>query len=211
MNRKEALRMLGLDEGATQADIKAAYKETVQILHPDKFEGNKKLQNRATEQFKNLQEAYDFLVSELGAKTKRSSYSKATSRTSTGTSSSSAAKGEKGSSEKKYASEYESVREIEARITGIAAAKTQLVTQRDVAYDDRRNGFIMAGAGVLIALIFGRKPGVLMILAGIAATAAVWGIVQVISSVRTIGVLSEHIKDLELEKKQLLEELDART
>ena len=68
MNRKEALRILGLDDDATGDDIKAAYKETAQILHPDRFAGNKKLQDRATEQFKNLQEAYEFLTSGKGAR-----------------------------------------------------------------------------------------------------------------------------------------------
>ena len=62
MNRTEALRILGLDNDATADDIKAAYKETAQILHPDRFAGNKKLQDRATEQFKNLQEAYEYLT-----------------------------------------------------------------------------------------------------------------------------------------------------
>ena len=63
MNRTEALRILGLDDDATPEDVKTAYKETVQILHPDRFASNKKLQDRATEQFKNLQEAYDYLTS----------------------------------------------------------------------------------------------------------------------------------------------------
>ena len=54
MNRTEALRILGLDDDATPEDVKTAYKETVQILHPDRFASNKKLQDRATEQFKNL-------------------------------------------------------------------------------------------------------------------------------------------------------------
>ena len=40
MNRTEALHILGLDDGATADDIKIAYRETVQILHPDKFAGN---------------------------------------------------------------------------------------------------------------------------------------------------------------------------
>lgn len=63
MNRSEALHILGLDDDATADDIKIAYRETVQILHPDKFAGNDKLQNRATEQFKRLQEAYELLNS----------------------------------------------------------------------------------------------------------------------------------------------------
>ena len=68
MNRLEALHILGLGEEATPEEIKIAYKETAQILHPDKFANNKKLQERATEQFKNLQEAYAYLSSGKGAK-----------------------------------------------------------------------------------------------------------------------------------------------
>ena len=45
MNRTEALHILGLEDDATADDIKIAYRETVQILHPDKFAGNEKLQN----------------------------------------------------------------------------------------------------------------------------------------------------------------------
>ena len=41
MNRLEALRALGLDEDATDEDIKTAYRETAQILHPDRFATNK--------------------------------------------------------------------------------------------------------------------------------------------------------------------------
>lgn len=60
MNRIEALNILGLDDDATAQDIRTAYKECAQILHPDRFAGNKKLQERATEQFKRLQDAYEF-------------------------------------------------------------------------------------------------------------------------------------------------------
>ena len=67
MNRNEALRLLGLSADATSEEVKAAYRETAQILHPDRFASNKKLQERATEQFKNLQEAYEVLTSGKGA------------------------------------------------------------------------------------------------------------------------------------------------
>ena len=63
MNRTEALNILGLDDDASAADIKSAYRECVQILHPDRFANNKKLQDRATEQFKRLQDAYEYLTS----------------------------------------------------------------------------------------------------------------------------------------------------
>lgn len=118
MNRTEALRILGLDDDATPEDVKTAYKETVQILHPDRFASNKKLQDRATEQFKNLQEAYDYLTSGKGSRTSRSrSRAPAAER----------------------ARSYTSSNQVEARMAGVAAARTQLVKQRDVALDERRN------------------------------------------------------------------------
>ena len=227
MNRKEALRLLGLDEDATIEDIKVAYKETVQILHPDKFSGNKKLQNRATEQFKNLQESYDYLTKGKGA---RASAGVGSDRGagSAGRSGAGAGVGARSGSSVKsrasagagdstdyyedsdtYYSDAYAVREIEARLAGIAAAKTQLVAQRDVAYDERRNGCIMTGIGVLVALFFGRKPSpVFMLIATLAGTAALWGITQVISATRTINTLNEHVRKLTKEKKKLQQQLE---
>ena len=180
MNRTEALRILGLDGDATPEDIKAAYKETAQILHPDRFAGNKKLQDRATEQFKNLQEAYEYLTKGRGAR--RSGSESSANRAAS-------ARARTASSD------------LEARIAGIAAARVQLVKQRDVAYDERRNGGALAGIG--------RRPfGILGIVAAIAGAAAVWGIVQVVSSQRTISTIDEHLADLERERKKLLKQLE---
>ena len=187
MNRTEALRILGLDDDATPEDVKTAYKETVQILHPDRFASNKKLQDRATEQFKNLQEAYDYLTSGKGSR-------------SAGRSSSSA-----GSASRPRTS----ANVTEARMAGIAAARTQLVKQRDVVFDERRNGIAMTAIGGIVALIAGRRPfGLFGIVAAIASAAAVWGIVQVVSSQRTIATLNEHIAELNKEERRLAEELD---
>ena len=184
MNRAEALRILGLDEDATPEDVKIAYKETVQILHPDRFASNKKLQDRATEQFKNLQEAYDYLTSGKQSRRRSSSGSQGTSRSARTTSSS-----------------------AEARIAGIAAARTQLVAQRDVVYDERRNGLAMAVIGCLIALFCARRPfGLFGVIAAIASTAAVWGIVQVVSSQRSITTLNEHIAELNEEERRIARE-----
>lgn len=186
MNRTEALRILGLDEDATADDIKAAYKETAQILHPDRFASNKKLQDRATEQFKNLQEAYEYLTKGRGART--------TAR---------------GSGSGSSAPAYTTASQLEARLAGIAAARTQLVHQRDVVYDERRNGIAMAAIGGIVALLTGRRPfGLFGIVAAIASAAAVWGIVQVVSAQRTISTLDEHINELNAEQRRLTQELE---
>ena len=63
--------------------------------------------------------------------------------------------------------------------------------------------------GGIVALIAGRRPfGLFGIVAAIASAAAVWGIVQVVSSQRTIATLNEHIAELNKEERRLAEELD---
>ena len=186
MNRTEALRILGLDADASADDIKAAYRETAQILHPDRFAGNKKLQDRATEQFKNLQEAYDVLMG------KRASKSAARP--------SASAAGSSGLNEE---------RELEARLAGIAAARVQLAAQRDTLGDERRTGIGFLVVGAVIALVCSRRPaGLLLAVAGIASAAAVWGAVQVISAQRGIAALDARLNELAAEKKKLLARLD---
>ena len=104
---------------------------------------------------------------------------------------------------------YTSSNQVEARMAGVAAARTQLVKQRDVALDERRNGIAMTAIGGIVALIAGRRPfGLFGIVAAIASAAAVWGIVQVVSSQRTIATLNEHIAELNKEERRLAEELD---
>ncbi|WP_283169969.1 J domain-containing protein [Curtanaerobium respiraculi] len=124
MDRAEALRALGLGEEATADDIKIAYRETAQILHPDRFAGNKKLQERATEQFKNLQEAYDLL-----------------------------SKGRAAPSSAKTRAVYGRVQEVHARLAGIAAARVQLQEQRDSFIDRRKTGLGMLAGGLFVALL----------------------------------------------------------
>ena len=98
--------------------------------------------------------------------------------------------------------------EINARLAGISAARKQLLTQRDVALDERRSGFAMAGIGALVALAFGRKLGVLAVVASIGVACAVWGIVKVVSAQKTASILNDHLDELAAEKKQLLSRLD---
>ncbi|MEG0682634.1 MAG: J domain-containing protein, partial [Raoultibacter sp.] len=94
--------------------------------------------------------------------------------------------------------------EVEARLAGIAAARTQLVAQRDVLADERRNGLLLAGIGVLIAAIARRIP----IAIALGTGAILWGVIQAITSHTTVRTLDEHLVALAAERKQLLAQLD---
>ncbi len=211
MNRTEALHILGLEDDATADDIKIAYRETVQILHPDKFAGNEKLQNRATEQFKRLQEAYDLLSSAVGGgRGGRSGRGSRSGAGSSGTSSSSGAARAWTEVEDGVEVEYLTEAEIKARLAGIAAARAQLVAQRDTVSDERRNGLAMAAIGAVATLLTIRRPfGILGMIAAVAGTATVWGIIQFLGAQRNLNTLNEHLAKLTEERKEyeaLLEE-----
>ena len=176
----------------------------MQILHPDKFAGNEKLQSRATEQFKRLQEAYDLLSS--GASGGRG----ARSGSSSGASSSSGAARAWTEVEDGVEVEYLTEAEIKARLAGIAAARAQLVAQRDTVSDERRNGLAMAAIGAVATLLTIRRPfGILGMIAAVAGTATVWGIIQLLGAQRNLNTLNEHLAKLTEERKEyeaLLEE-----
>ena len=197
MNRNEALHILGLEDDASADDIKVAYRETVQILHPDKFAGNEKLQSRATEQFKRLQEAYELLTSSSGSRRGRGS-----SASSSASHPSGAARSwteTEGDVEVEYLTEAE----IKARLAGIAAARAQLVAQRDTVTDERRNGLAMAGIGAVAAFFTIRRPfGIFGFIAAMAVPAAIWGVVQAISAQRNLNTLNEHLAKLTEERQE---------
>lgn len=197
MNRNEALNILGLEDDATADDIKVAYRETVQILHPDKFAGNEKLQSRATEQFKRLQEAYELLSSGTGGRG-RGRTSAGSSRAATSSAARSWTETE-GDVEVEYVTEAE----IKARLAGIAAARAQLVAQRDTVTDERRNGLAMAGIGAVAAFFTIRRPfGIFGVIAAMAVPAAIWGIVQAISAQKNLNTLNAHLAKLTEERKE---------
>lgn len=202
MNRTEALHILGLDDGATADDIKIAYRETVQILHPDKFAGNEKLQNRATEQFKRLQEAYDLLSTSTGGRGGRGARSESGSGSSQRSAGSRAARSWT-EVEDGVEVEYLTEAEIKARLAGIAAARAQLVAQRDTVSDERRNGLAMAAIGAIATLLTIRRPfGILGMIAAVAGTATVWGIIQFLGAQRNLNTLNDHLAKLTEERRE---------
>ena len=145
MDYYEALRFMGLEEGATEDEIKIAYREMSQILHPDRFEGNKKLQERATEQFKQLGEARDVLLSRKG---RRAAASAATSA-------GAARGGFTGSSYNAAAGSNAAA--LNARLTAIASARSGVVAYKDMAEDKLKKGLVIAGIALVVGLLIGRR------------------------------------------------------
>lgn len=183
MNRREALATLGLTDPVTMDEIKAAYLESVQILHPDKFAGNHKLQERATEQFKHMQEAYEYLRK----------HSKGASAPSADD-----LNGAAYDSEDDYATQN-----VRARLAGLQAAREQIVAQRDAQIDRRQNAIYIAGIGAVVFFLLHRIP----FMVALGGTAMIWGIIDIVSARKNIESLDSHIRALEAQKRKLEERL----
>jgi TPR repeat protein len=61
--RCAALYEFGLKSGATDAEVKTAYRLYVKAWHPDRFPGDEKSKSAAQEKLKTINSAYDFLTS----------------------------------------------------------------------------------------------------------------------------------------------------
>jgi hypothetical protein len=59
----EALDVLGLKRGATQVEIKEAYRDLVKVWHPDRFGSDARLRRKAEEKLKEINDAYRVLQS----------------------------------------------------------------------------------------------------------------------------------------------------
>ena len=182
MTRDEALRVLGLKGDVSPEDIKVAYKEMAQILHPDKYTENVKLQERATEQFKQVNQARDVLL----GKSSRAGKSQASSRYSA----------EAVNSDFSYDDENVSAAMLKARLAGIAAARVQLVAQLDAERDSRKVGLMMVGGGAIAALIARRIPAIM----ALASTALIWGLIKTFGSQASIRALTAHLNELEQQR-----------
>ena len=64
---------MGIREGASEDEIKKAYREQVKKYHPDQYQDNP-LSSLAEEKLKELNEAYDYLMKNAGPKKERVSY-----------------------------------------------------------------------------------------------------------------------------------------
>lgn len=59
--------MLGLEPGATAQEIKTAYRDLAKVWHPDRFAHDPRLQQKAQERLKEINEAYRSLISGGGS------------------------------------------------------------------------------------------------------------------------------------------------
>jgi hypothetical protein len=65
--------LLGVAPGASMQELKASHRDLAKIWHPDRFAHDPRLQQKAQEKLKEINEAYDQLVSgKLGRRTSRS-------------------------------------------------------------------------------------------------------------------------------------------
>jgi len=63
LERLKAYAVLGLDEGATQEQVKSAFRRLAQVHHPDRYrELGPEAVAAATESFRRMKAAYDFLL-----------------------------------------------------------------------------------------------------------------------------------------------------
>lgn len=65
MDLKQACKILEVSESCSLAEIKQAYRDMVQIWHPDRYSQNERLQRKAQEKMKELNAAYDCLSSHI--------------------------------------------------------------------------------------------------------------------------------------------------
>lgn len=64
-------QILGLNPGASEEEIKQAYKDLVNVWHPDRFPNNQRLREKANEKLKEINEAYEKLKSYIAGNSRR--------------------------------------------------------------------------------------------------------------------------------------------
>jgi DnaJ-class molecular chaperone len=60
---EKCYELLGLKPGATREELKVAYRDLARVWHPDRFTHDPDLQTRAQERLKQINEAYNSLIS----------------------------------------------------------------------------------------------------------------------------------------------------
>ena len=61
MNLRQCYRILDLEPGASLKEVRQAYKDIIQVWHPDRFEFNPRLKEKAGTKLKEINLAYETL------------------------------------------------------------------------------------------------------------------------------------------------------
>ena len=72
MDRDKAYELLGVKPGVSNTELKAAHRDLAKVWHPDRFLHDPRLREKAQEKLKEINEAYELLIS---GKTPRPVYS----------------------------------------------------------------------------------------------------------------------------------------
>ena len=59
----QCIEILGLKPSASQEEVNQAYRDLVNVWHPDRFVGNPRLQKKAEEKVKEINTAYEYIKS----------------------------------------------------------------------------------------------------------------------------------------------------
>ncbi len=175
MTREEAAAVLGVEAGASAVEVRAAYRELAQMLHPDKYGDNKKLRARAEQQMRAVNEARDVLL-EKGSAT-GSARSRARSS---------------GSSQPE-----DIAFEATARARAAECARLAVAAQLRTLVERRHGVATLLGISLLAALVCSRLRGTVGTLGfSVSSMLLVWSTVDVVSLGSQIGVLRRRSAEL---------------
>lgn len=175
MTRDEAAVVLGVEAGSSAAEVRAAYRELAQMLHPDKYGDNKRLRARAEQQMRAVNEARDVLLGKAAA----AGASRARARAAAPT-------------------EPEDIAfEATARARAAEVARLAVAAQLRTLVERRHGVVTLLGISLLAALVCSRLRGTVGALGfSVSSMLLVWSAVDTVSLGNQIGVLRRRSLEL---------------
>lgn len=183
MTRDEALQVLGLKQGASPDEVRLAYRELAQMLHPDKFGDNKKLRARAEQQMRIMNEARDVLLKGVSASSRRSGGARTAAST-----------------------PAQIAFEAEARAHAAETARLAVVAQARTLRERRGGMTGMIVVAVLVLVVTWRMSGLVgSIVSSVALMVTVWGIFDVVTLSNQAKVLAHRARELQRQRDDALD------
>ncbi len=175
MTRDEAAAVLGVDVGSSAAEVRAAYRELAQMLHPDKYGDNKRLRARAEQQMRAVNEARDVLLGKGAATGSARVRTRAAA-----------------------AAEPEDIAfEATARARAAEVARLAVAAQLRTLVERRHGVATLLGISLLAALVCSRLRGTVGALGfSVSSMLLVWSAVDTVSLGNQIGVLRRRSLEL---------------